>query len=112
MFQPFCAFSFNRRPDAGARAEVEIGGSASESNRAPQRQRGATDFEDREGHRAPFASASYFRLRSDGAFKIADRGLIAESILRTADQSFTPQSAMRRGSGFDEAYVAGARALL
>jgi hypothetical protein len=32
------------------------GGSASESNRASPRERGATDFEDREGHRAPFAS--------------------------------------------------------
>ena len=32
------------------------GGSAWESNPAPPRQRGATDFEDREGHRAPFAS--------------------------------------------------------
>ena len=33
------------------------GGSASESNRASPRERGATDFEDREGHRAPFTSA-------------------------------------------------------
>ena len=32
------------------------GGSAWESNPAPPRQRGATGFEDREGHRAPFAS--------------------------------------------------------
>ena len=32
------------------------GGSAWESNPAPPRWRGATDFEDREGHRAPFAS--------------------------------------------------------
>ena len=32
------------------------GGSAWESNPASPRERGATDFEDREGHRAPFAS--------------------------------------------------------
>jgi hypothetical protein len=38
-----------------ARAESN-GGSAWESNPAPPRERGATDFEDREGHRAPFAS--------------------------------------------------------
>ena len=36
--------------------EETTGGSAWESNPAPPRQRGATDFEDREGHRAPFAS--------------------------------------------------------
>ena len=35
------------------------GGSAWESNPAPPRWRGATDFEDREGHRAPFASGPY-----------------------------------------------------
>jgi hypothetical protein len=34
-----------------------FGGSASESNRASPRGQGATGFEDREGHRAPFASA-------------------------------------------------------
>jgi len=33
-----------------------LGGSAWESNPAPPQTRGATDFEDREGHRAPFAS--------------------------------------------------------
>ena len=33
-----------------------VGGSAWESNPAPPRWRGATGFEDREGHRAPFAS--------------------------------------------------------
>ena len=33
-----------------------LGGSASESNRASPREQGATGFEDREGHRAPFAS--------------------------------------------------------
>jgi len=33
-----------------------VGGSAWESNPAPPRERGATDFEDREGHRAPFTS--------------------------------------------------------
>ena len=37
---------------------VSDGGSAWESNPAPPRKRGATDFEDREGHRAPFASAT------------------------------------------------------
>ena len=35
---------------------AKAGGSAWESNPAPPRERGATDFEDREGHRAPFAS--------------------------------------------------------
>ena len=35
---------------------MQSGGSASESNRASPRVQGATDFEDREGHRAPFAS--------------------------------------------------------
>lgn len=35
---------------------VGNGGSAWESNPAPPRWRGATGFEDREGHRAPFAS--------------------------------------------------------
>ena len=39
-------------------SERRIGGSAWESNPAPPRWRGATDFEDREGHRAPFASGS------------------------------------------------------
>jgi hypothetical protein len=33
------------------------GGSAWESNPASPLERGATDFEDREGHRAPFTSA-------------------------------------------------------
>lgn len=41
------------------------GGSAWESNPAPPRQRGATDFEDREGHRAPFASWSGGRTQFD-----------------------------------------------
>jgi hypothetical protein len=35
---------------------MENGGSAWESNPASPRERGATDFEDREGHRAPFTS--------------------------------------------------------
>ena len=35
---------------------VGNGGSAWESNPAPPRWRGATGFEDREDHRAPFAS--------------------------------------------------------
>jgi len=39
-----------------ARAWIGSGGSAWESNPAPPREQGATDFEDREGHRAPFAS--------------------------------------------------------
>jgi hypothetical protein len=34
------------------------GGSAWESNPASPREQGATDFEDREGHRTPFASES------------------------------------------------------
>ena len=38
-----------------------VGGSAWESNPAPPRWRGATDFEDREGHRAPFASSPALR---------------------------------------------------
>ena len=35
------------------------GGSAWESNPAFPQTRGATDFEDREGHRAPFASVAH-----------------------------------------------------
>ena len=35
---------------------AKVGGSAWESNPASPRLRGATDFEDREGHRAPFTS--------------------------------------------------------
>ena len=35
---------------------LNVGGSAWESNPASPRERGATDFEDREGHRAPFTS--------------------------------------------------------
>ena len=38
------------------RHRAKAGGSAWESNPAPPRERGATDFEDREGHRAPFTS--------------------------------------------------------
>ena len=38
------------------------GGSAWESNPAPPLWRGATGFEDREGHRAPFASAGKLSL--------------------------------------------------
>jgi hypothetical protein len=37
---------------------AKAGGSAWESNPASPRERGATDFEDREDHRAPFASMS------------------------------------------------------
>jgi len=52
-----CSGSSGERSQAldVARAE-SIGGSAWESNPAPPREQGATDFEDREGHRAPFAS--------------------------------------------------------
>src|SRR3954452_10888568 len=38
------------------RLRAKDGGSAWESNPASPRKRGATDFEDREGHRAPFTS--------------------------------------------------------
>ena len=44
----------HRSPLRSRRAKV--GGSAWESNPASPRERGATDFEDREGHRAPFTS--------------------------------------------------------
>jgi hypothetical protein len=40
----------------GKRSKRVIGGSAWESNPASPREQGATDFEDREDHRAPFAS--------------------------------------------------------
>ena len=40
-----------------------VGGSAWESNPASPRERGAADFEDREGHRTPFASGGW-RLRA------------------------------------------------
>jgi hypothetical protein len=46
-----------------------IGGSAWESNPASPGERGATDFEDREGHRTPFAS----RNNSIADRSIADR---------------------------------------
>jgi hypothetical protein len=51
----------------GGRRLKGSGGSAWESNPAPPRERGASDFEDREGHRAPFASLMIFPER------IADR---------------------------------------
>ena len=49
------------RGPRGLRDGCEVGGSAWESNPAPPRWRGATDFEDREGHRAPFASSTRLR---------------------------------------------------
>ena len=45
---------------------AKAGGSASESNRASPREQGATGFEDRESHRAPFASATDCRLPEGG----------------------------------------------
>jgi hypothetical protein len=45
-------------PAARSSAGESNGGSAWESNPAPPRERGATDFEDREGRRAPFASGN------------------------------------------------------
>jgi hypothetical protein len=48
------------------------GGSASESNRASPRLQGATGFEDRESHRAPFASTSDCRL-TGGRLRIGCR---------------------------------------
>ena len=45
-----------QREACALRDERSDGGSAWESNPAPPRERGATDFEDREGHRAPFTS--------------------------------------------------------
>src|SRR5207245_951733 len=56
-----------------ARERAKVGGSAWESNPASPNQRGATDFEDREGHRAPFTSR-----------KIVVRDLIAECGLACA----------------------------
>ena len=77
------------------------GGSAWESNPAPPRWRGATDFEDREGHRAPFAS----RLeRSDRERTVVDR-IGNVSTVAAAE----PRSDVLF---FDETHVAGSRALL
>jgi len=51
------------------------GGSAWESNPAPLLSQGATDFEDREGHRAPFASEAAARCgRGDRLGLCAARG--------------------------------------
>ena len=57
----------------------ETGGSAWESNPAPPRQRGATDFEDREGHRAPFASQEATRAGSGWQAQAHDRHGIAHT---------------------------------
>jgi len=49
--------SFARQLKLARRSRrAEVGGSAWESNPASPRERGATDFEDREGRRAPFTS--------------------------------------------------------
>ena len=86
------------------------GGSAWESNPASPNQRGATDFEDREGHRAPFTSERIvlrienreLRMRTAEAREaIADS---AESAIRD------PHSEMRLP--FDQSDVAGARTFL
>jgi hypothetical protein len=45
---------------------VVTGGSAWESNPASPRERGAADFEDREGHRTPFASGGQQLPGDDG----------------------------------------------
>ena len=96
-------------------SRAKVGGSAWESNPASPRKRGATDFEDREGHRAPFTSRKIVLriadcgLRIDCGMRTADCGLIA-------DQSeINPQSAVRNPRcflAFDQPDVARARALL
>ena len=45
-----------RNPIRNPKSAIEGGGSAWESNPASPRERGATDFEDREGRRTPFTS--------------------------------------------------------
>src|SRR5947207_2864949 len=76
----------------------EAGGSAWESNPARPRERGATDFEDRQGHRAPFTSEkTVLRIEECGLRAIADS---SESAIRN------PQTQVR--SAFDQTDVAGA----
>src|SRR5206468_10917907 len=84
------------------RHRAKAGGSAWESNPAPPRERGATDFEDREGHRAPFTSEKIvLRIEECGLRAIADS---SESAIRN------PQTQVR--SAFDQTDVAGAWSFL
>jgi len=62
------------------------GGSAWESNPASPNKRGATDFEDREGHRAPFTSKRI-------VLRIADCGMRTAWIATADCESF--ESAIR-----------------
>src|SRR6267142_2120945 len=87
------------------------GGSAWESNPASPNKRGATDFEDREGHRAPFTSEGI-------VLRIAECGLrtarVAEPRIMNSFESAirNPQSAMSVRSALDQAHVARAGAFL
>src|SRR5439155_26193848 len=83
---------------------AKSGGSAWESNPASPRKRGATDFEDREGHRAPFTSEK--NCIPDGRVGvIAECGLRVAELLRNADRGLRTYSGnadcgcriMRRG---------------
>src|SRR2546430_10222330 len=92
--------------------QPKVGGSAWESNPASPRKRGATDFEDREGHRAPFTSRKIVLRIADCGWRI-DCGMRTAELI--ADQSeIDPQSAIRspKGLAFDQPDVARARALL
>jgi len=76
------------------RTPAKVGGSAWESNPASPQLRGATDFEDRESHRAPFASA---KCNCSGRKKN-----------RPAED---PRAGTDAGSAFDQPNVTGARTL-
>src|SRR5437762_11703313 len=70
---------------------AKVGGSAWESNPAAPRKRGATDFEDREGHRAPFTSEK--NCIPDGRVGvIAECGLRVAELLRNADRGLRTYS--------------------
>src|SRR5437660_3037016 len=82
-----------RRDSLRRASGAKAGGSAWESNPASPRERGATDFEDREGHRAPFASDA---INCSGG---CDRPME------------DPRAGTRStGSAFDQPHVTGARA--
>ena len=107
---------------------VRVGGSAWESNPAPPRGRGATDFEDREGHRAPFASESPLprrmaRLEGDAPSEVTavpeaecprrcNEARLGPRGERQAGQPVLPTGFRNPTLTFDQADFAGARTLL